>query len=124
MSDYKQTRDAAGKVTSQYGQMLRNLDDDLVERLNDRRVCSLAQNSCRNDHVLNQAEVRMKELADNALANRVAIMRLEAKLAKAVEAIFEAIYLLDPDEEDIAKGTGLYRIVTTFKELKGEKDEK
>ena len=33
MSDYKQTRDAAGTVTSQYGQMLRNLDDDLVERL-------------------------------------------------------------------------------------------
>ena len=50
------------------------------------------------------------------------IHRLEAKLAKAMEAIFEAIYLLDPDEEDIAKGTGLYRIVTTFKELKGQDD--
>jgi len=48
------------------------------------------------------------------------IKELEAKLAKAVEAIFEAIYLLDPDEEDIAKETGLYRIVTTFKELKGQ----
>lgn len=34
MSDYKQTRDAAGKVTTQYSKMLRNLDDDdLVERL-------------------------------------------------------------------------------------------
>ena len=30
MSDYKQTRDAAGNITSQYGQMLRNLDDDLA----------------------------------------------------------------------------------------------
>ena len=63
MSDYKQTRDAAGNVTSQYGQMLRNLDDEyLVERLHNRRVCSPAQNSCRNDHVLNQAADRIEEL--------------------------------------------------------------
>lgn len=47
------------------------------------------------------------------------IEELEAKLAKAVEALHEAIYLLDPDDEDIAKETGLYRIVTTFEELKG-----
>ena len=51
------------------------------------------------------------------------IEELEAKLTNAVEAIFEAIYLLGPDEEDIAKGTGLYRIVNTFKELKGQDDE-
>jgi hypothetical protein len=44
----------------------------------------------------------------------------EAKLAKAIEALDEAIYLLDPDEEDITKETGLYRIVKAFKELKGE----
>jgi len=44
----------------------------------------------------------------------------EAKLARAVEALEEAIYLLDPDEEDIAKKAGLYRIVTTYAELKGE----
>jgi hypothetical protein len=30
----------------------------------------------------------------------------------------EALYFLDPDEEDIAKEAGLYRIVTTYKELK------
>lgn len=48
-------------------------------------------------------------------------LEAEAKLAKAMEALDEAIYLLDPDEEDIAKETGLYRIVTTYKELKGEK---
>ena len=46
---------------------------------------------------------------------------LEAKLAKAVEALDEAVYLLDPDDEDIAKGAGLYRIVTALAELKGEK---
>jgi len=36
-----------------------------------------------------------------------------AILAKAAEALDEAIYLLDPDEEDITKETGIYRIVTT-----------
>ena len=46
---------------------------------------------------------------------------LEAKLSKAMLALDEAIYLLDPDDEDIAKGTGLHRIVTTYKELKVEK---
>ena len=49
---------------------------------------------------------------------------LEAKLAKAMLALDEAIYLLDPDEEDIAKETGLYRIVTTYAELKGGKDDR
>ena len=51
------------------------------------------------------------------------IEELEANLAKAVDALGEAIYLLDPDEEDIAKETGLYRIVTTYAELTGGKDE-
>jgi len=46
------------------------------------------------------------------------IEELEAKLAKAISALDEALYFLDPDEEDIAKGAGLYRIVTTYKELK------
>jgi hypothetical protein len=44
--------------------------------------------------------------------------QLRAKLSKAIAALDEAIYLLHPDEEDIAKGAGLYRIVTTYKELK------
>ena len=49
------------------------------------------------------------------------IAELEAKLAKAMLALDEAIYLLDPDDEDIAKETGLHRIVTICAELKGEK---
>jgi hypothetical protein len=53
------------------------------------------------------------------LADR--IEELEAKLAKAMLALDEAIYLLDPDEEDIAKETGLHRIVTIRAELKGKK---
>jgi hypothetical protein len=52
------------------------------------------------------------------------IEELEANLAKAVDALGEAIYLLDPDEEDIAKETGLHRIVTTYAELTGGKDAK
>ena len=51
------------------------------------------------------------------------IEELEAKLDRAMEALEEAIYLLDPDDEDIAKETGLHRIVTTYAELKGESDE-
>ena len=49
------------------------------------------------------------------------IEELEAKLTQAVLALDEAIYLLDPDDEDIAKETGLHRIVTTIEELKGKK---
>lgn len=50
----------------------------------------------------------------------IAIDHLEAKLTKAIAALDEAIYLLHPDEEDMAKKAGVYRIVTTHKELKGE----
>ena len=51
------------------------------------------------------------------------IEELKTNLAKAMLALDEAIYLLDPDDEDIAKETGLHRIVTTYAELKGEGDE-
>jgi hypothetical protein len=47
------------------------------------------------------------------------VKELEAKLAKAVEALDEAVYLLDITEEDIAKETGVYRIVSTLRVLKG-----
>lgn len=45
---------------------------------------------------------------------------LQVKLAEALAALDEAIYMLNPDEEDMAKGAGIYRIVTAYKELKGE----
>ena len=51
------------------------------------------------------------------------IEELKDNLAKAVDALGEAIYLLDPDEEDIAKETGLHLIVTTYAELTGGNDE-
>lgn len=64
------------------------------------------------------AERRRKYMA--VMDDKQKIEELEAKLAKAIAALDEAIYFLDPDEEDIAKEAGLYRIVTTYKELKGE----
>ena len=48
------------------------------------------------------------------------IEELEAKLAKAVEALDEAIYMLVPDEKDMENRAGIYRIVTAYEELKGE----
>jgi hypothetical protein len=48
------------------------------------------------------------------------VKELEANLARAVEALDEAVYLLDITDEDIAKGAGVYRIVNTLKELTGE----
>lgn len=82
------------------------------------------------DNISAVALARIEELeaqveAANAViaAERAEVLALRAKLAKAVEVLGEAIYLLDPDEEDIAKETGLYRIVTTYAELKGDKDE-
>lgn len=43
----------------------------------------------------------------------------EAKLAKAVEALDEAVYLLAPDEKDMMRKAGVYRVVTALAELKG-----
>ena len=81
MSDYKQTRSAAGDVTSQYGQMLRNLDDDLVKRLG------------HGDTVM--ANHYMDEAADR-------IEELEAKLAKTVKRLEKLSRWLDLDDEELA----------------------
>ena len=48
------------------------------------------------------------------------IEALEGKLAKAVKALDEAVYLLGPDEEDMMMKAGVYRVVTTLAELKGQ----
>jgi hypothetical protein len=46
----------------------------------------------------------------------------KAKLAKAVYALDEAVYLLAPTEKDMERQAGVYRIVTTLAELKGQDD--
>jgi len=73
-----------------------------------------------SDDLVKRLQANGLDECDEAIAR---IEELEAKLAKAVEALGEAIYLLDPDEEDIAKETGLHRIVTTYAELTGGKDD-
>ena len=83
------------------------MSDDLVKRLRDWEHVWPDDMDKPAGHLYDDAADRIEEL--------------EAKLSKAVEALDEAIYLLDPDEEDIAKETGLHRIVTICAELKGEK---
>jgi hypothetical protein len=61
------------------------------------------------DHVLQELEQAAR--ADKA----------EAKLAKAVEALREALYFLRPTESDMEKKAGIYRIVTTLEEIEGDK---
>lgn len=106
--------------------------DDLVKRLCDRRVCSPAQNSCRNDWVLDQAADRIEELeaerddyanrlmqADNTYTEmHLHIEELEAKLAKAVEAL----YVIEGWSNKPA--IVVSKVRTTLAELKGGKDAK
>ena len=77
--------------------------DDLVKRLR------------KFDWVLHELEI-----VDQA-AER--IEELEAKLAKAVGALDEAVYLLAPDDKDMARKAGVYRVVTTLATLKGQDNE-
>ena len=61
MSDYKQTRDAAGKVTTQYEKMLRNLgDDDLVKQLRD----TIDDLTRRHQHALHKIDVLENMIAE------------------------------------------------------------
>jgi hypothetical protein len=61
-------------------------------------------------------------LKQEAAAKQVALGRIEAltaELAKAVEALREALYFLKPTESDMEKKAGIYRIVTTLAEIEG-----
>jgi hypothetical protein len=100
MSDYKQTLDAAGNVTSQYSQMLRNLDDDdLVKQLCD----TIDDLTRRHQHALHKIDV-LEDI----------IEKLEAKLARAVAAIEEMQTASDAMMLHIAR--------ITIAELKGQDD--
>lgn len=139
MSDYRQTRDAAGKVTAQYGQMLRNLDDDLavigvdgIRRSFDEHydtIREVEQDPTGAMWAIHKQADRIEELEVKLATCRkyrdayAECDRISTHaLRKAVRALDEAVYLLVPDEEDMAKKAGVYRIVTTLAELKGETD--
>jgi chromosome segregation ATPase len=120
MSDYKQTRDAAGKVTKQYDKMLRSLgDDDLVKDW-DEYVESMGSVMGEVEHMAQQMRDRIEELEAafnnlhreyNSRGDRIA--ELEKRLAKAVEALGDALSLV-PDDE----GPEIDFIRTTLAELK------
>lgn len=60
-----------------------------------------------------------------ALDYATQVKELEAKLARAMGALDEAVYLLAPTEKDMERQAGVYRIVTTIAELSKERsDEK
>ena len=87
------------------------------------RIEELEAELAEYKHVASAIDKQWAESQDEIADLKAKLSESEALLAKAVEALGEAIYLLDPDEEDIAKETGLHRIVTTYAELTGGKDE-
>jgi hypothetical protein len=62
-------------------------------------------------------------MADDKAVLKARIVELKAKLGKAMGALDEAVYLLAPTEKDMERQAGVYRIVTTLAELKGQDDD-
>jgi len=54
--------------------------------------------------------------------DRKRIHELEDRIEELIQALEEAVYLLDPTEEDMQKKAGVYRVVTALEKLK-EKSE-
>ena len=54
--------------------------------------------------------------------DRKRIHELEDRTEELMQALEEAVYLLDPTEEDMQKKAGVYRVVTALEKLK-EKSE-
>ena len=110
------------------------MSDDLIEKLYDRRVCSPAQNSCRNDWLLNQCRDRIEEMEAKlatcekyrdayAECDRIttqAVRDLEAKLAKCEAQLGKAVDALMAFNsfDDLPMP-----ILLALAELKGGKDE-
>ena len=53
--------------------------------------------------------------------DRKRIHELEDRIEELTEALEEAVYLLDPTEEDMQKKSGVYRIVTALEKMKEKK---
>jgi len=50
--------------------------------------------------------------------DRKRIHELEDRIEELTEALEEAVYLLNPTEEDMQKKAGVYRVVTALEKLK------
>ena len=50
--------------------------------------------------------------------DRKRIHELEDRIEELTQALEEAVYLLDPTEEDMQKKAGVYRVVTALEKMK------
>jgi len=50
--------------------------------------------------------------------DRKRIHELEDRIEELTEALEEAVYLLNPTEEDMQKKSGVYRVVTALEKMK------
>ena len=114
MSDYKLTRDAAGKVTTQYGQMLKNLEDELMGD----ELVKRARHNAKADMPHHASVSLLGEMADR-------IEELEANLKKAAGALGDISNGEPewPDDPQRELGWCRNRATTTLAELKGETDD-
>jgi chromosome segregation ATPase len=108
MSDYKQTRDAAGRVTSQYDKMLRNLDDDdLVKRLRD-----LGDHASFEPHLHHTAADRIEELEAQIKEEALQYLSDTGQMGEAVDDLTRrhqhALHKIDVLEDRIEELEALY----------------
>ena len=117
-------------------------DEELIARLRDEHVAASRNEAAAriealtakvklmddldaiNGEKIEALTAELNTVMDNTVAELEAkLAECEARLGKAVEALDEAVYLLDPDEKDMMRQAGVYRIVTTLAEIKGESHE-
>lgn len=102
-------------------------DEELIARLRDEHVAASRTEAADRIEALIAERDAAREYAGEVRKREMAAedARISAtdNLAKAVEALDEAVYLLDPDEKDMMRQAGVYRIVTTLAEIKGESHE-
>ena len=56
--------------------------------------------------------VRYNEVVGDKINLRAEIAELKVEVGRLREAVAEAVYMLDPEAEDVLKGAGIYRIVS------------
>jgi hypothetical protein len=108
MSDYKQTRDAAGKVTAQYDKMLRSLgDDDLVRVTVSDGKYTFIQKEDGSCIALRYGEPWREDIFDGlmlGMAHRIEELEAELAVLEAwQDAVFSAHPNVDLDIEHLVK---------------------
>jgi hypothetical protein len=130
MSDYKQTRDAAGKVTKQYDKMLRSLGD--VEELEAKLKWADEISNIQANRI-EELEADLRKMALDYLAAEgqaaeayQAQLVAEVKLQKAIDALEKVQAFVRDLEPHADQGhtlvPALREACETLAELKGETD--